>query len=207
MTIKRRKVLGVGIGKTGTSTLGACMRKLGYHHLTWRRQLSQRILIEKDVVEMERLMEEYDSFDDTPWNFLYREMDERYPDTRFVLTLRSSPEVWFRSLKGHCERHMVDCPEYAFGTKRPVENPASAIATYERHNRDIREYFADRPGKLLEVCWETGDGWKELCDFLEEDVPDLPFPHANRRPRSMLKWRTKKMYRRYRNGLKRRLGL
>jgi hypothetical protein len=50
---------------------------------------------------------------------------------------------------------------------------------YERRNQRIREYFEDRPEDLLVVDWEEGDGWIELCDFLDVDVPDLPFPHAN----------------------------
>jgi hypothetical protein len=30
------------------------------------------------------------------------------------------------------------------------------------------------------VCWENGDGWKELANFLEKPVPDQPFPHINK---------------------------
>jgi hypothetical protein len=40
-------------------------------------------------------------------------------------------------------------------------------------------FDADKPGRLLEVCWETGDGRKELCGFLRHPMPDLPFPHGN----------------------------
>jgi hypothetical protein len=44
----------------------------------------------------------------------------------------------------------------------------------------VRAYFAGRPDDLLEVCWEAGDGWKELASFLGQPVPALPFPHLNK---------------------------
>ncbi len=213
MTEVRTKVLGVGMGKTGTTTLCVCLRKLGYRHLTWRRGTYERLLLERDTAEMHRLMDEYDSFDDSPWCSLYREMDERYPDAKYVLTRRRSPEAWFGSLVSHharsTEGHLANpaVPLHKYGTTRPLEDPARTMAVYENHNRAVREYFADRPGKLLEVCWEEGDGWKELCGFLGTDIPDLPFPHANKRPDNMLRWHLKKVLRRYAKGAKRRLGL
>ena len=41
------------------------------------------------------------------------------------------------------------------------------------------ECFRDRPNDLLVRCWEKGAGWKELCAFLGEPIPDAPIPHAN----------------------------
>ncbi len=207
MTIRRRKVLGVGFGKTGTSTFGLCMHSLGYRHLTWRAGLTRRILMDGDTAEMERLMERFESFDDAPWSHLYREMDSRYSDARFVLTVRKSSEAWFDSLKAHCARYGgLDCPECSFGDVDPVADPVSSIAVYERHNRDVREYFAEKPGKLLEVCWEKGDGWKELCGFLGEEIPDRPFPHVHKRPSNLLQWKVQRFLKRCRRGVERRLG-
>ena len=49
---------------------------------------------------------------------------------------------------------------------------------YERHNREVLEYFGDRVGKdLLVVSWEKGDGWAELSRFLNKRAPGEPFPH------------------------------
>ena len=30
------------------------------------------------------------------------------------------------------------------------------------------------------MIFELNDGWKSLCEFLEVDVPDKPFPHENK---------------------------
>ena len=32
--------------------------------------------------------------------------------------------------------------------------------------------------KLL--VYKISDGWEPLCQFLDEDVPDCPFPHKNK---------------------------
>jgi hypothetical protein len=55
------------------------------------------------------------------------------------------------------------------------------IAAYNRHHADVRRYFADRPGDLMEMNIIEGDGWEKLCPFLGLQVPPTPFPHLNRR--------------------------
>jgi hypothetical protein len=44
----------------------------------------------------------------------------------------------------------------------------------------VIDYFADKPDKLLVICWENKDGWNKLCDFLNKSVPKVPFPHLNK---------------------------
>ena len=55
------------------------------------------------------------------------------------------------------------------------DDPASAMATYERHNDEVRRAVpADR---LLE--WNAADGWRPLCDRLGLPVPARAFPRVN----------------------------
>jgi hypothetical protein len=35
---------------------------------------------------------------------------------------------------------------------------------------------------LLVVDWARGHGWEALCGFLDLSIPEVPFPHLNRRP-------------------------
>ena len=67
-------------------------------------------------------------------------------------------------------------------TELTPRSEAPYIDRYHSHNAEIRAYFADKPDSLLEVCWESVDGWPELCSFLDTDVPAVPFPHRNRDP-------------------------
>ena len=49
------------------------------------------------------------------------------------------------------------------------------IQTFNKHAEAVKqEVPADR---LL--VFEAKQGWQPLCEFLEVDVPDEPFPHAN----------------------------
>src|SRR5690606_2198995 len=133
----------------------------------------------------------YDSFEDWPWPLLYRELDQRYPGSKFILTTRRDAETWLRSLKNHATlTGPTDFRRVAYGHDMPHGHEAEHIERYERHNREVREYFRDRPEDFLEVCWETGSGWKELGAFLGREVPDLPLPHTNRSAdkRSRLLW-------------------
>lgn len=69
-----------------------------------------------------------------------------------------------------------------YGHSYPHGAEAAHLAFYERHNREVRRFFAAHNASdvLLEACWGLGAGWGTLCGFLELPVPDVPFPHANR---------------------------
>ena len=69
-----------------------------------------------------------------------------------------------------------------YGYEMPHEHKNKHTQFYENHNKSVKKYFKDRPQDLLEVCWETGDGWRELAEFLNLELPDIPFPHANKSP-------------------------
>jgi hypothetical protein len=127
---------------------------------------------------------------------IYPRLDARYPGSKFILTTRRDSETWIRSMQRHA---LVMGPKehrkLAYGAVMPFGHEKEYVARYEQHNREVREYFRDRPADLLEVCWETGSGWKEVCAFLDRPVPEIPFPHENRaadhrsrRLRGAIKW-------------------
>ena len=67
-----------------------------------------------------------------------------------------------------------------YGLPFPDVTDEQLVERYERHNADVMKHFSGRLGDLLVVNWEDGDGWTRLCHFLEMDVPEKPFPHANK---------------------------
>jgi hypothetical protein len=118
--------------------------------------------------------ERYRSFEDGPWYELYRELDARFPGSKFVLTLRRDSVTHAKSSWDHGVRrgrHRGPCTEAYLAKK---------IRLYEQHTAEVREYFKDRPEDLLVLCWENGDGWERLCPFLGVPVPGVPIPHLNR---------------------------
>ncbi|WP_376691947.1 sulfotransferase family protein [Wenzhouxiangella sp. EGI_FJ10409] len=180
--ISTPKVVGVGFSKTGTSTLAECLRTLGYRHCSFNRELTRAVANGETMSALEKLRG-FDSAADWPWPFLYREIDQTYPDTLFVLTVRRDAMTWVQSLKRQAEKRPGSpYREVVYGRRHPHGHEEEMIARYEAHNSAVRAYFSSEPGRLLEVCWETGSGWGELCEFLDKPNPNLPLPHANPSP-------------------------
>ena len=176
------KVIGIGLNKTGTTTLGQCFKILGFRHAPYDRSLLYR-WHEGDPEPAFAVADAWDTFEDWPWSLMFRELDARYPKARFELTERSSPKKWFDSLCHHSKRAGTPrVREIAYGYPMPHGHAQEHIEFYEEHSRAVREHFAGRPDKLLVVCWEHAGRWDELCEFLGRDVPAADFPHANQRP-------------------------
>ncbi len=182
--MQKNKVIGVGFHKTGTSTLGHCLQLLGYQHISHSRE-AFLLYQASETSAILTLMAYFDSFEDWPWPLLYREIYARFPESKFILTTRANEERWFASLANHVRRGAGEefkYRKYIYGYENPEDNNQAHIETYLHHNRAVREFFADKAGALLEVCWETGDGWHELCSFLGVEIPNIPFPHSNQAP-------------------------
>jgi len=182
---KPHKVFGIGLNKTGTSSLKLVLATLDYNHCTLRGQMTHKFF-NNSFSQIFKTVEEFDSFEDWPWPLMYKQVFEKYGETaRYVLTRRISPEAWLESLKAHT---LVTNPQnnprkQIFGFDYPHGAESRHIAFYENHLVEVRKYFADQGAAhvLCEVCWEEGDGWQKICEFLQEPVPESPFPHANRR--------------------------
>jgi Sulfotransferase domain/Sulfotransferase family len=174
------KVVGIGLNKTGTKTLGACLRHWGSDHISCSRE-GFDLWTAANREALMHIVERHQSFDDWPWPLVYREIDRRFPGTKFVLTRRTTPEAWFSSLCKHAGRTGPTVfRKEIYGYEMPYGHQEAHIAFYNNHLKQVRAYFAGRPDDLLEVCWEAGDGWKELASFLGQPVPALPFPHLNK---------------------------
>lgn len=173
------KVVGIGLNKTGTKSMRTALEAWGATHCyEYRRAFELHRRGETDAVI--DLMGPYTSFEDWPWPLMYREIDERYPDARFVLTVRSDPDVWFRSLcKMAVRMGPLDTFErHIYGESMPQGHRARHIDFYEAHNQSVRDHFADRPGKLLEWCWDSAETSDELAQFLGEPTLGRS-PHIN----------------------------
>jgi hypothetical protein len=178
------KVFGIGLNKTGTTTLGRCLSRLGFSHESCRHDLLDCYRA-GDLDSIFKNIDQFDAFEDWPYPLMYRELFDRFGDrARYVLTTRSSPERWLNSLKSHSLRTPPDrhCRRAAYGYDYPHGRESEHLAFYEQHNQSVRDFFRERSAEhlLLEVCWETGDDWTRLCAFLGFPVPRKPFPHANK---------------------------
>jgi hypothetical protein len=178
------KVFGIGLNKTGTKTLGECLRRLGFDHMSCRRDL----LAAYRNHELERVFavtDQHSSFEDWPYPLMYRELLERYGrSAAFVLTVRNDAETWLESLKQHSLRTDPDihCRLLAYGYNYPHGYEQQHLQFYRAHNAAVLNHFSVQgaSAQLLEICWESGDGWAKLCNFLGIEAPDAEIPHVNK---------------------------
>jgi len=175
--MNEKKIFAIGFPKTGTTSLNRALTTLGYKVKSHFGLDDPNI--SRNVYEMAfRFVEEHDAFEDAPWCFIYKELDEKYPGSKFILTLRST-EKWIKSQVDHFTQTRP-MREWIYGAGCPKGNEDIYIARYERHNQEVLEYFKDRPDDLLVLRLTEGDGWEKLCQFLHKDVPDIEFPHENK---------------------------
>lgn len=176
------KVIGVGLNKTGTTTLGLCFEHWGLSHIACNREAFE-LWRQREYVALLKWIEEYDSFEDWPWPLIYKEIDQAFSDTKFILTRRKDAGTWFKSLCKHAKRTgPTDFRKCIYGYEMPHHHKKEHIRFYEAHLKSVRAYFKDRPDNFLEVCWEEGDGWDQLAAFLGFESADIPFPHAKKSP-------------------------
>ena len=175
--LAKRKVFCIGFHKTGTKSLAAALRMLGY------RVIGPNGAQERDIASHALGMAlavatTFDAFNDNPWPILYKELDTMFPGSRFILTVRES-ERWFASVVRHFGNVETPMREWIYGAGSPLRHEDRYVRRYQAHNREVQRYFKGRDD-LLVMDLEGGDGWAEICPFLGVPAPSSEFPHENR---------------------------
>lgn len=177
--MKQTKVFGVGLQKTGTSTLGKMLATLGYKIEEETDYDLVDCLLKEDLESIKQRVEEFDAFEDNPWPVVFKELDEWYPGSKFILTVRDESN-WIGSITKHFGTNKSEFRDWYYGEGAPVGNEDLYLKKYKAHNDSVKEYFASRKQDLLILDFEKGHGWKEICEFLGEEAPQMDVPHLNK---------------------------
>ena len=70
------KIIGIGLNKTGTTTLGVCFKYWGFNHISFC-ETAFNLYVKEDYESLLGLVSEYDSFEDWPWPMIYKDIDEK----------------------------------------------------------------------------------------------------------------------------------
>jgi hypothetical protein len=176
------RIFGVGLSKTGTHSLNSGLERLGFpsiHYPDPGLMLAGRY---------EKALAGYAAATDISVAAFYRELDEYYPGSKFILTLRDMPG-WLESVGDHRRRRdgaAEDAGDPKAAVRRIVYGsstftPEGFSAAYHRHLALVQAHFRDRPGDLLVMDICGGEGWERLCPFLGVRVPETAFPDLNKR--------------------------
>lgn len=187
------KVFGLGLSKTGTSTLSEALDILGIRSIHYPHDDQTFDELKRGDYSLS-VLRHYRSVTDTPVAPYYAQLDQTWPGSKFILTVREK-NSWMRSAENHW-RILKNTGQYAADSRFQAFtdfvnasvygclyfNAERFSFVYDRHIRSVREHFEGRPEDLLELDIVGGKGgWKELCEFLGLAVPaGIPFPHAYR---------------------------
>jgi hypothetical protein len=204
------RLIGVGLPRTGTLTQKLAFEMLGfapcYHWVNLIADLDQVELWERAVDGEDIWDEVFGGFDatvDWPGGYFYRELSERYPDAKVVLSVRDAAG-WEKSfsetivemclgsslmpllsnaraeIDPRWKRYLGLVDRMFWSGTAPFTggtSPQALMEQAEAFNQNVRDAVpADR---LLE--WSVSEGWGPLCEFLGVDVPAEPLPHENDR--------------------------
>lgn len=200
------KVLGVGLSKTGTTSLHEALTILGLKSIHYDMIRLNDILDGSARNPDFRRYDDVDAVSDIPSAFFYRELLAAYPAAKAVLTIRDVDE-WWPSVEHHYNERL---PIYQISWKRRllaslsgrrqaleeelrhlhlrtrmrhcVFGSESAVEflykkRFVEHNERVQREVPHE--RLLVMNVAGGDGWEKLCPFLGKALPTVPFPRAN----------------------------
>lgn len=178
------KVFGIGLNRTGSTSLGIYFQKLGYKHcFEWFSSQQLKKMLTDDSY-LKRKMNPFEMHEDWPTALVYDKLTEWYPDAKFILTLRETPEQWFASLKNTSRQE--ESPHnktkeliYGYGVITD-EHKYELIERYKKHVEDVKAFFKETD-KLLILKTSDKDKEDKICNFLGITNPGVHFPHGQKR--------------------------
>jgi len=177
------KVFGIGLPETATTSLEDAFEHFGYSKLGFSRKGLEAYLEAGFGDEVRQLVDRHDAFADWPWCLCYKELFLEYGENaKFVLTRRSSSEIWLRSvLASSLHANAVPLRQKVYGFAMPHGHEGFLVDHYNRHTERVREFFAahNAMDQLLELDIGAENSWAKLCDFLEVGADERGFAKKN----------------------------
>jgi len=180
--LERERIFGIGLSKTGTTSLNDALLKLNYLSVHYPSKLIQ---YDRTVGKFDYLGARcYEALTDIAVIPFYKELDRYFPNTKFILTIREDKDDWLESVIREFNKKESKTTKNkwirraVYGTDSSDREKLSEA--YDKHQKDVTAFFSsDKEHKLLVLNICGGDGWDKLCDFLKRPCPNTPFPHAN----------------------------
>jgi hypothetical protein len=201
------KIFGVGANKTGTTSLAYAMIELGF--AVGNQRTGENLVddwAKRDFRRIIKYCKTAQFFQDAPfsYDFTYIALDYVFKESKFILTVRDTPEQWYNSLirfhgtiwgkngRVPTKENLMEATYIYKGrpwhTNRlkyttPEDDPYNKdlmIKGYETHNEEIKNYFRHRPDDLLVLNVSDENAYEDLCKFLNVKKKRDTFPWKNK---------------------------
>jgi hypothetical protein len=173
---KFNRLFGIGISRTGTTSLTVGLKMLGITTIHFPKTLAD--------------FWQYRAATDTTVACRFKELDLIFPHSLFIYTERDR-ESWIKSVSAHNfkTQQALEMPPEAvqfvlearvriYGAVQPKQKHFSSA--YDRHHDEVTSYFNRSASRCLRMNIAGGEGWDKLCRFLDVPLPDTPFPHLHK---------------------------
>lgn len=220
------KIIGAGLGRTGTSSTKLALEMLGFGQCYHMRELIEngshlpywQAALERGTTKWDALFAGYQSAVDYPSALFYQDQMKQYSDAKVLLTVRD-PERWYESALSTIYDVSRRRNKFAISILRLFSSEFRAL--YPRMlfidaliwKGQFKERFEDKDFAIRTfnewnesvmatvpddklLVYEVKQGWEPLCDFLGVPVPDEPFPRANSREEFQAQMRERNPFRR-----------
>jgi len=179
------KVFGIGLNKTGTTTLGSIMMELGYRHRSCDR-LMLRDYQAGNLAKVRSKIDKYESFEDWPYPLMYEHLWDWYGDkgARFICTMREDSRIWYSSLVKHARdtKPFNHCRRMVFGFAYPTTNEEMHREFYDEHLKNVKTFFStkEREDRIIFLNWRDTDARIKLAEFLNQPESRISIQHMNK---------------------------
>ncbi len=167
-----RKVFGIGMSRTGTTSLAIALRAVNYSsviHYPTKKTL---------------FAGQYSAAFDIPVANYYKQLDKAFARSKFIYTVRDK-DSWLASMDSYFARRG------RFYSKQQYMNRVLLYgqydfdrdvysAAYDKHHNDVMQHFETRPNDLLVMDICGGDGWATLLPFLNINASVGGFPYKHK---------------------------
>lgn len=201
------KIFCVGCNKTGTTSLQMALKEFGF--IVGDQRQSENLLEDWGRRDFENIIKYCRSaqvFQDVPFSLpdTFKVMDQAFPESRFILTIRDSAEQWYSSLI-RSQQKLCGVRNGQLPSKENLQNATyiykgrpwrenrlvfntpesdpyhkeTLVSFYGNHNRSVRDYFVGREQDMLVINVAEEDSYRMLCDFLHKAPLRDSFPWEN----------------------------
>lgn len=194
----RPKLFGIGLSKTGTTSLAAALGMLGFSTVDWINSSTAEIMSDDDLYL-------YDAFTDTPACLDFERNYHMFPNSKFIYTVRD-PADWEASFSRHLRRVWSGISSIEdfrrrlgdgllhYGERFAAIHQALYLdfpnygEAFRAYDSRVRRFFSDKPKeRFLEFNIFAGDAWGKLCAFAGRPAPAELFPWENRAPETAVR--------------------
>ena len=171
------KIFNLGMSKTGTCTLQLALQILGFKAHHNHKEVVKGFVDHKEGREQQilgNILRDHDAITESCyWNGYWRALYRTYPQAKFIYT--------YRDLDGWINSALIDVLySRVTGSSDWRDISTTGLKKTFLENREVVfKFFSTRQDQFLPINILGGQGWATLCDFLNRDIPNVPFPHCN----------------------------